>query len=429
MEIQNKYDTKNIATTTDTNEVISKEIQTNESALRSEPLTFWEGVSIIVGCNLGAGILSLAYASRKAGWPVLVCCLIIAGICTTISMLYLAEVTFRTKKPLQLSGLAEKYLGNFGSWAIFIAVTINALGCLIAYTTGSGEILNDLFGIPPILGSLLFFLPAVGVIWVGLKCIGTAEKYILAGMFVLLGLLIVATFVGPGINVEYITYYNIYFSIPVFSMTIFCYVAQYCVPELARGFSASGNAKKLPRAIATGMITTGLVLALVPAVALGLSGPDNISEIATISWGNALGQWAAFVANGFALCSMLTSFWAIGGTYFTNIIDKLKFPSESDLKYRTIAILIMAVPPFLLAYSRFGSFVNALYFAGAYAGAIMSILPVIMLKKARQFGDKEPEWTSGALSHPIIQGIIIVLYCGGAVYATLSLMNILPQGW
>jgi amino acid permease len=403
--------------------------ETHEGALRAEPLTFWEGVSIIVGCNLGAGILSLAYASRKAGWPVLVTCLIVAGICTTISMLYLAEVTFRTKKPLQLSGLAEKYLGNLGSWAIFIAVTINALGCLIAYTTGSGEILCDLFGIPPLLGSLLFFIPAVGVIWVGLKCIGTAEKYILAGMFVLLGLLIVATFIGPGINIEYITFYNIYYSIPVFSMTIFCYVSQYCVPELARGFVASGNAKKLPAAITTGMVTTGLILAIVPAVALGLSGPDNISEIATISWGKALGQWAAFVANGFALCSMLTSFWAIGGTYFTNIIDKLKFPSESDPKYRTIAIIIMAVPPFLLAYSKFGSFVNALYFAGAYAGAIMSILPVLMLKKARKFGDKEPEWTSGALAHPIIQSIIIILYCGGAVYATLSLMNILPQGW
>ena len=186
---------------------------------------------------------------------------------------------------------------------------------------------------------------------------------------------------------------------------------------------------KLPAAITTGMVTTGLILAIVPAVALGLSGPDNISEIATISWGKALGQWAAFVANGFALCSMLTSFWAIGGTYFTNIIDKLKFPSESDPKYRTIAIIIMAVPPFLLAYSKFGSFVNVSLFCRCLCWSNNVYIASFNAEKARKFGDKEPEWTSGALAHPIIQSIIIILYCGGAVYATLSLMNILPQGW
>jgi len=279
------------------------------------------------------------------------------------------------------------------------------------------------------MGSILFFIPAVGVIWIGLKCIGASEKGIIIGMFLLLGLLIVATFVGPGINVKYLSFYDMYYSIPVFSLAIFCYVSQYCVPELARGFAADGNAKKLPMAIISGMTITGIILAIVPAAALGVSGPSEITEVATISWGRALGQWATFVANGFALCSMLTSFWAIGGTYFTNIIEKFKFPSESDPKYRAIAIAIMAVPPFLLAYSRFGSFVNALYFAGAYAGAIMSVLPVLMLRNARKFGDKEPEWTSGILSHPLIQSIIIILYCGGAIYATLSLLDILPKGW
>ena len=114
-----------------------------KSALRIEPLTFFEGAACIFGANIGAGILGLAYGARKAGWPVLVFWLLVAGVFTTISMLYVAETTLRTRKPMQLSGLAEKYLGQVGSWLMFASVAVNSLGCLIAYTNGSGRIISS----------------------------------------------------------------------------------------------------------------------------------------------------------------------------------------------------------------------------------------------------------------------------------------------
>ena len=45
---------------------------------------------IIVGANIGSGILGLAYSIRKSGWPILMIWLLIAGFFTTISMLYVA---------------------------------------------------------------------------------------------------------------------------------------------------------------------------------------------------------------------------------------------------------------------------------------------------------------------------------------------------
>ena len=74
-------------------------------------------------------------------------------------------------------------------------------------------------------------------------------------------------------------------------------------------------------------------------------------------------------------------------------------------------------------------FVSAIYFAGAFAGAIMAILPIPMLRSARKNGDMEPVWTCGWMAHPVIQGIIIFMYGGTAIYAILSLMKILPAGW
>lgn len=73
------------------------------TAAPAKSLSFVEGVSMIVGTNIGAGVLSVAYASGKAGFLPLLFWLVLVGSLTTITMLYVAESTLRTRKHLQLS--------------------------------------------------------------------------------------------------------------------------------------------------------------------------------------------------------------------------------------------------------------------------------------------------------------------------------------
>ena len=162
-----------------------KNLQPEEGALKVTKLTLYESAAIIVGANIGSGILGLAYSSRKAGWPILLLWLIIAGVFTTFSMLYVAESALRTKKPLQLPGLAEKYVGKLGAVLVFISVVANSMGCMIAYTSGSGNILCTLLGIPNWAGSLLFTVPCVLVVWLGLKATGLWEKFMSTGSGIL----------------------------------------------------------------------------------------------------------------------------------------------------------------------------------------------------------------------------------------------------
>lgn len=88
-------------------------------------ITLAQGIALIFGTNIGAGILSIPYASRDGGFLSLVIALIIAGTLTTFSMLYVAEVALRTQEDFQLSGLAEKYLGQAGRWLVFVAIMVN----------------------------------------------------------------------------------------------------------------------------------------------------------------------------------------------------------------------------------------------------------------------------------------------------------------
>ncbi len=402
-------------------------VQTEEGALSVKKLTFWEAALIIVGANIGAGILGLAYSARKAGWPILLMWLLIAGVCTTVSMLYVAETTLRTKKPMQLPGLAERYVGKAGAVLVFISVCANSIGCMISYTSGSGDILAELLGVTAPVGSLIFTIPAVLVVWFGLKATGIAEKFISSGMIVLLLLIIGASFLSGKADISRAIYTNWAFAVPVFNVAIFCYIAQYAVPELARGLRH--NAPALPKAITTGMLITGVLLALVPLAVISLTGPENVTEVATLAWGQALGSWALFAANLFALCAMMTSYWAVGGSMLTNIVDMFKFKNENDVKTRVLSILCVIIPPFVLAYSGLVSFVDAIYLAGTFGGVIMSILPALMVNSARKNGDMEPAWKCGWYASRWTQAIIIVLFCAAALYAIFDLIGLLPSAW
>lgn len=398
-----------------------------EGALKVTKLTMYEAMAIIVGANIGSGILGLAYSTRLAGWPILLLWLIVAGVFTTFSMLYVAESALRTKKPLQLPGLAEKYVGKAGSVLVFISVCANSIGCMIAYTSGSGNILCTLLGLPNWAGSLLFTVPCVLVVWFGLKATGLWEKFMSTGMVVLLAVIIVASFLSGKADVSRAMYANWKYAVPLLSSAIFCYIAQYAVPELARGMRHTP--KKLPVAIILGMFITGVLLAVVPLAVLSLTGADKVTQVATLAWGEALGTWALYTANIFALCAMMTSYWAVGGSMLTNIVDMFKLKDEKETKTRLIAIACTVLPPFILAYAGLVSFVDAIGWAGTFGGVIMSIVPVLMVNNARKKGDIEPEWKCGWYAHPAVQGAIIVIFGLAAIYFICSMVGILPAGW
>ena len=404
-----------------------KNLHVEEGALKVTKLTLYEAVAIIVGANVGSGILGLAYSSRLAGWPILVLWLAVAGLFTTFSMLYVAESALRTKKPLQLPGLAEKYVGKVGSVLIFISVCANSIGWMVAYTTGSGNILCTLLGLPNWAGSLLFTVPCVLVVWFGLKATGLWEKFMSTGMVVLLGIIVIASFLSGKADVSRAVYANWTYAVPLLSSAIFCYIAQYAVPELARGMRHTP--KKLPVAIILGMFITGVLLAVVPLAVLSLTGAEEVTQVATLAWGQALGTWALYTANIFALCAMMTSYWAVGGSMLTNIVDMFKLKDEKDTKTRLIAIACTVLPPFILAYAGLVSFVDAIGWAGTFGGVIMSIVPVLMLNNARKKGDIEPEWKCGWYAHPAVQGMIIVIFSLAAIYFICSMIGILPAGW
>ena len=400
--------------------------QSKETTAEFKPaLSFVQGIALIFGTNIGAGVLSIPYAARNGGFLALVIALLVAGTLTTISMLYVAEAAMRTKATLQVSGLAEHYLGQWGRWLVFVAIIVNGIGALIAYASGSGDLINNIFGLPPLVGTLIFFGFGAWVMYRGLHTTGATEGAITAGMAIIIAVLCGWTILGPGIEVENLLVLHPFFIVPILNLAVFSFLAQYVVPELVQGMDPS-KPRETARAIVVGMVITGFTLALVPFAALGLLGMD-VTEVVTIAWGEALGPVAYYLANIFALAAMLTSFLAIGFTTMRNVLDI--FHWEGNSGQRTVAVALTVIPPLAISIAGLGGFVAALSYAGGFAGAIMSVIPVMLLHASRKSGDREPGWTVGHLANPVIQGTIIVVYILAFVYSIISIVGLVPAGW
>lgn len=400
--------------------------QSRENTAEFKPaLSFVQGIALIFGTNIGAGVLSIPYAARNGGFLALVIALLVAGTLTTISMLYVAEAAMRTKAPLQVSGLAEHYLGQWGRWLVFVAIIVNGVGALIAYASGSGDLINNIFGLPPLAGTLIFFGFGAWVMYRGLHTTGATEGAITAGMAIIIAVLCGWTILGPGIEIENLLVLHPFFIVPILNLAVFSFLAQYVVPELVQGMDPA-KPSETARAIVVGMVITGFTLALVPFAALGLLGMD-VTEVVTIAWGEALGPVAYYLANIFALAAMLTSFLAIGFTTMRNVLDI--FHWEGNSGQRIVAVALTVLPPLAISIAGLGGFVAALSYAGGFAGAIMSVIPVMLLHASRKKGDREPGWTVGHLANPVIQGTIIVVYILAFVYSIISIVGLVPAGW
>ena len=398
-----------------------------EGALKVQRLTPMEVIFTVVGCGIGSGCLGTAYSARLAGFPVITFWLIVSGITTLFSMYYVAESALRTRKLVQLPGLAERYVGPIGKILIFLAVTLNSFSCLIAYFSGSADIINSLLGVPSWVGTLIFLIPGMLVVWMGLKAVGVAGKYLSIAMAVMLIILCGASIISKDADLSRLFVSNWSYAIPIFNVAAFSYIGQYLVPDLARGLSH--DPKKLAPAMLIGQLITAALLILVPLGCFAMSPADEITEVATIAWGQALGQWALYLANIFALIAMFTSFCPISQTLISSVVDFFHFKSDSDNRIRLPIMLVIYGVPLVLVFGGLVGFVDAIYFSGTFCAAIMAILPVFMVNKARKTGDIEPVWNCGWMASKPVEAIIIILYGGTIVYAILGAMGVLPAGW
>lgn len=329
-------------------------------------LSFAEGVALVVSGTIGAGILAIPYVVAQVGMLVGMGYLLLIGFGMMGLNLLVAELLQAQEKPMQLSGLARKYLGEVGEVVMLGLTYVLLFGALLAYIVGMGEVISALY--PDVLSqkiwSLLAYACCTIAVFVGVRMIRKIE---FAVMLLMLGIVCTTAIVGAPLMQVHTS------GLPSFAQLflpygVLCFAFQGAtlVPEVYAAMKREDTSLKKILFVAGILIL--LIYTVFTLVTLGVVG-ESIHEVATISLGKVLGPGMHVLGNLFALIGMGTGFLMCGLALRDSMHWDYHIP-------RIPATMIACVFPLILFLGGLNSFIGIL---SAIGGVLMSVLAMLIL--------------------------------------------------
>ena len=369
--------------------------------MTNKKLLLIEAVAILVGTVIGAGILGIPYVVAKAGFWTGVFDILILGSIVMIIFLYMGEITLRTKGFHQLTGYAERYLGPWGRRLMAFTMVFGIYGALIAYLIGEGQALAAIFGGPPILFSILFFLIVSAIIYLGVKAVGESEIWLILAI---IGIIIVLSiFAIPFISTDNFIGFDLAKVFVPYGVILFAFIGAAAIPEMREALVK--NEKLMKKAIIIGAITPIAVYFLFTIIIIGVTGIST-TEIATIGLGKIVGSHIIVFGNLFAVFTMATSFLTLG------LALQEMYNYDYKLKHY-LAWGLTCFIPLAIALSNKTTFIKAIGIAGVIAGGLEGLLIILMAFKAKKLGNREPEYSIGI--NKWVAAVLIAIFILGAI--------------
>ncbi|MDO8626060.1 MAG: aromatic amino acid transport family protein [Candidatus Magasanikbacteria bacterium] len=359
--------------------------------------TTFEGVFMITGMMIGAGILALPSAVAGLGVLVGAGLMLFVGLVTLILHLALGEVAVRTAGPMQLPGFAGKYLGRWAEGLVSVTIILRSFGALLAYLIGSGAVLSALFGGRESSWTAIFWSLGSLLVWAGLARVKLAEKII--GSVVILVVIGISFYLFPSITLTNLDLFNFTNWLAPLGVILFAFSA---TPAIAEAHAVlPGSERRFRRALIIGTLLSTLVYILFAVAVVGVLG-DTVTEVATVALGNKFGAGMLLFANIFAILAMSTAYMGVGTAL------KETFIWDYKIKKLTAAFLVAVVPIGLFVLGL-RSFILILEVVGGIFIATENIIMALVFYKARLQGDIKPKYFR--LPHAIFfTGVVLITY-------------------
>ena len=333
----------------------------------------WKAVALIVGTQIGAGVLGLPYAIKGLGFFWGATAIFTGGILMLLTALFLLEAFYRTNPHFHLFDLMEYYFGRLGAIIFWILLVVAAYGALSAYLDGMSEALYHLFSVPVLWTGLFLWLLLTFIVLKGLKLSSTVESA--AVVLLLLLFLVTILWALPYIHFYHVPLskagYDVFFT--AMSIAIFAYFMHLIVPEVIRLTKSKRTAAE---AIYTAFIITITTYILFSLAVIGVLG-KNTPEISVFGLVKVFGSYFAPIAYLIPLFTMFTSFIGVS----LGAADMTK----EFLRRRDASVFLVVLPPvifFLLGTSFFSAlFIGSV--ALVLAGGIIPSILAIKMKRSR----------------------------------------------
>jgi len=348
---------------------------------------FLLALAIFIGTVIGAGIFGIPYVTIKSGIIPGLFYLLVLGGAVLLIHLFFGEIILRTKEKCRLIGFSQKYLGNWIKPIIFFSVILGVTGALLAFLILGGEFLRILFS--PIFNlssyqfTLIFWLSLCYFIFRGIKLIAPAEFF--TNLLFFLIIIIILGFCFPKFNLTNVSIFNLSNIFLPFGVILFSLIGWSAIPEICDFLKNPGEKKKIKKIIiSSSIIVIALYLFFALAV-IGIAG-ENVSQDTLSGLIPFLGKKIIFLIALAAIVTLTDSFLALGLYLRNTFIYDLKLS-------KTISAIMTCGFPLLLFLMGFRSFITTIGFVGTIVGAIEGVIIILIFKKVKFLGDREPEYS------------------------------------
>lgn len=357
-------------------------------------------VSTMTGMIIGAGYLAIPGVVSRSGFLIGFIQMMLIGFALLIIKLYLGEILLRTPKTHQLPGLAKLYLGKWGGRIMFFSMLFGVYSASIAYLIGEGESFSMLFfgeinnSVVLIFGVSFWLILSIFV-YHGLRALKKGESIGL--ILVLITLFLISVLYLGKIKTGNLSYTHFSSAFIPVGVIMFAFLGFSAIPEALRELKR--NEKLMKKAILLGAGIPIVLYVLFTLIVVGFSGKAT-PEIATFALGKP-----------FILLGMLTIFTA----YFA-LTMAMRDVYRFDLGYSKLkAWLLASLAPLILflIFWKFNlaGFSQIIGFTGAILGVLIGVMVLLMVKRARKFGKRKPEYVV-KLPAWVIWVLIVFLVAG-----------------
>jgi len=346
--------------------------------------SFFYGIAILMGAIIGAGVFGIPYVVAQSGFLIgLIFLFGLTGIVILIHLMF-GEIVCRTQGKHRLVGYAARYLNKWGKVIVTIALFVEFYGALLVYIILGGEFLSTIF--PSFLGgsafifSLIFFGICALVVFKGLLLTERMELFM--GLFLVVVILLIVFSGAPHLDIDNLKTIDFSKMFIPYGIILWSLAGAVAVPEIIEGFKLTG--KKYKKIIIIGTLIPAVLYLLFTFVVIGVTGPDTTSA-AVDGLIPYLGKTVILLGAVFGLFAVMTSFFILG----LSLKKVLWYDYRINKNVSWFLVCFIPLLGFLLGLREF---IPIISFAGTILGAVEGTSIVLIYKKAKKMGNRDPEY-------------------------------------
>lgn len=356
-------------------------------------------IMIVVGTEVGAGVLALPILTAKLGFFLSLLIMIFAWITMTYTALLVADINLQMPEGTSFGKMSKSLLGRLGEIVSSISFLFLLYAVIIAYISAASSAFGHFF---PSVGQQWFaivFVFVLGfVVLKGLATIDVVNRFLLSAKLILFLLVCLTLF--SYIHPLNLLEYNVNRSVVLLTLPIIigCFTSHIIIPSL-RSYLDS-DPKVLFRVLLIGSIIPLVLYVFWEICLLGtvpLTGPHsfmesifayknvtetNIGDVLTVVQNKIKAPAVTFSINAFSDISVMTSFLGVAISLYHFIVDSLGLRRlKNNILRVSIAGFFTLVLPLIVVLINPNLFVKALGFVGVSIAILLIIMPVLMAIK------------------------------------------------